>query len=88
MPLVTLPADQALARRAEFDCVIDARSESEFAEDRLPGAVNWPTLNDEERRQVGTEYVQVSPFLARKREMVEVLGEERGLGFHEGVLGS
>lgn len=70
MPLVTLPADQALARLAEFDCVIDARSESEFAEDRLPGAVNWPTLNDEERRQVGTEYVQVSPFLARKRGAV------------------
>jgi tRNA 2-selenouridine synthase len=50
-----------------FDTVIDARSESEYAEDRLPGAVNWPTLNDEERRIVGTEYKQVSPFVARKR---------------------
>jgi tRNA 2-selenouridine synthase len=70
MPLVTLPADQALARLAEFDAVIDARSESEHAEDRLPGAVNWPTLSDEERRLVGTEYVQVSPFLARKRGAV------------------
>lgn len=70
MPIVTLPADQALARLAEFDTVIDARSESEFAEDRLPGAVNWPTLNDAERALVGTEYKQVSPFTARKRGAV------------------
>jgi tRNA 2-selenouridine synthase len=70
MPIVTLPADQALARLAEFDTVIDARSESEYAEDRLPGAINWPTLNDAERALVGTEYKQVSPFTARKRGAV------------------
>jgi len=63
----TLPAAEAIARLAEFDTVIDARSESEHAEDRLPGAVNWPSLNDEERRLVGTEYKQISPFAARKR---------------------
>ena len=60
------PAD-AMARLDEFDALIDARSESEYAEDRLPGAVNWPSLNDEERHAVGTEYKQVSPFAARKR---------------------
>ncbi len=60
-------AGDAIAHLAEFDAVIDARSESEFAEDRLPGAVNWPSLNDEQRRLVGTEYKQVSPFEARKR---------------------
>ncbi|WP_341891300.1 tRNA 2-selenouridine(34) synthase MnmH [Variovorax sp. YR752] len=70
MPLVTIPADQAIARLAEFDAVIDARSESEYAEDRLPGAINWPTLNDAERALVGTEYKQVSPFTARKRGAV------------------
>lgn len=70
MPIVTLPADQALARLADFDTVIDARSESEYAEDRLPGAINWPTLNDAERALVGTEYKQVSPFVARKRGAV------------------
>lgn len=70
MPLVTLPAAEALARLDSFDTVIDARSESEHALDRLPGAVNWPTLNDEQRRLVGTEYVQVSPFLARKHGAV------------------
>jgi tRNA 2-selenouridine synthase len=56
-----------LQRRAEFDTVIDARSESEHAEDCLPGAVNWPSLNDAERVLVGTEYKQVSAFDARKR---------------------
>jgi len=62
-----IPATEAAARLAEFSQVIDARSESEYAEDRLPGAVNWPSLNDEERALVGTIYKQVSPFEARKR---------------------
>jgi tRNA 2-selenouridine synthase len=66
MPLVTLSADQAVARLAEFGAVVDARSESEFAEDRLPGAVNWPSLNDEQRARVGTLYKQVNPFEAQK----------------------
>jgi tRNA 2-selenouridine synthase len=65
--LLTIPASEALARLAEFSTIIDARSESEFAEDRLPGAVNWPSLNDVQRQLVGTEYKQVSPFVAQKR---------------------
>ncbi|HJW12448.1 MAG TPA: tRNA 2-selenouridine(34) synthase MnmH [Albitalea sp.] len=67
MPLVTITAADAIQRLDSFDMLIDARSESEFAEDRLPGAVNWPSLTDEERKLVGTEYKQVSPFVARKR---------------------
>lgn len=67
MSLLRLSAEAALHRLHEFDTVIDARSESEHALDHLPGAVNWPTLNDAERAQVGTEYKQVSPFEARKR---------------------
>ena len=55
MALRRITADDALTRWGEFDTVIDARSESEFALDHLPGAVNWPSLNDEERVQVGTE---------------------------------
>ncbi len=51
----------------QFDAIIDARSPSEFALDRLPGAVNWPSLNDEQRHEVGTLYKQVSTFEARKR---------------------
>lgn len=51
---------------AEVDDIIDVRSPSEFAEDHLPGAINLPVLDDEERGRVGTIYKQVSPFDARK----------------------
>jgi len=67
MSLATLPAAELLGRLHEFDTVIDARSEAEYGLDHLPGAVNWPTLNNEERHSIGTLYVQVNPFEARKR---------------------
>jgi tRNA 2-selenouridine synthase len=50
----------------EFDCIIDVRSESEFALDHIPGAINCPVLNDEERIRVGTMYKQVNAFEAKK----------------------
>ncbi len=55
-----------VAQLAEFDEIIDTRSESEFAEDHVPGAVNFPVLNDSERARVGTLYKQVSAFDAKK----------------------
>lgn len=67
MAVRRIPAAEAIAALGSFDTVIDARSESEFAEDRLPGAVNWPSLHDAERAEVGTLYRQVGPFEARKR---------------------
>lgn len=67
MPVRTLPAAEALHRLGEFDAVIDARSEGEHALDHLPGAVNWPTLNNAERIQIGTLYKQVDAFEAKKR---------------------
>ena len=67
MSLRKVLAADAIAGLAGFDAVIDARSETEFATDHLPGAVNWPTLSDAERAAIGTEYKQVSPFDARKR---------------------
>ncbi|MGR3616461.1 MAG: tRNA 2-selenouridine(34) synthase MnmH [Paracoccaceae bacterium] len=48
------------------DTVIDVRSPAEFAEDHLPGAINLPVLDNDERAEVGTMYVQESPFRARK----------------------
>ena len=56
----------SVARLRQFDAIIDARSPSEFALDHVPGAINCPVLNDEERARVGTIYKQVSPFEARK----------------------
>ncbi len=70
MPVLSIKAAEAIERLDSFDTLIDARSESEYAEDRFPGAVNWPTLTDAERKLVGTEYKQVSPFIARKRGAV------------------
>ncbi|HEY0822631.1 MAG TPA: tRNA 2-selenouridine(34) synthase MnmH [Ramlibacter sp.] len=67
MPVKPIAASDAVARLGEFDAVIDARSEGEFAEDHLPGAINWPSLDDAQRHEVGTLYKQVSPFEARKR---------------------
>lgn len=49
-----------------YNEIIDVRSPNEFAEDRIPGAINLPVLDDAERAEVGTIYKQVSPFTARK----------------------
>lgn len=65
MPVRTLSAAEALTQLADFDAVIDARSEDEYALDHLPEAVNWPTLNNQERSEVGTLYRQ-QPFEAKK----------------------
>ena len=73
MSVHLLPADQALLRLADrtrvhgdFSAIIDARSEDEFAHDHLPGAINWPTLNNAERALIGTLFKQVNPFEAQK----------------------
>lgn len=56
---------EAFARLDGFGTVIDVRSPAEFAEDHVPGAVNWPVLDNDERRIVGTLYKQ-DPLEARK----------------------
>lgn len=50
----------------EFDAIIDVRSPAEFALDHIPGSINLPVLNNEERIEIGTLYKQVSPFAAKK----------------------
>jgi tRNA 2-selenouridine synthase len=66
MSLKPVSVEEFLADTAAWDAVIDARSPAEFAEDHLPGALNWPVLDDDERRIVGTAYKQVSALEARK----------------------
>jgi len=65
--IVPIGAQAAISDLARFDTIVDARSPAEYAEDRLPGAVNWPSLDDEERANIGFEYTRVSPFAAKKR---------------------
>lgn len=72
-----------------FDTVIDVRSPAEHAEDHVPGAINLPVLNNEERAEVGTIYVQDSPFKARKLGAALVFRNaanhiEQQLSHHEG----
>jgi tRNA 2-selenouridine synthase len=67
LPLSKISALEAAAKLDAFGAVVDARSPAEYAEDHLPGAANWPVLDDDERKVVGTEYKQISAFDARKR---------------------
>jgi len=64
--LTPIDAVALLGQLDSYDTIIDARSEDEYALDHLPGAVNWPTLNNVQRHEVGTVYKQVSSFDARK----------------------
>ena len=51
-PSHCISSADALADLGAFDAIIDVRSPAEFAEDHLPGAVNWPVLDNEQRRVV------------------------------------
>lgn len=61
-----IPTAVTVAHLPEFDEVIDVRSEGEYAEDHIPGAINCPVLDNEERARVGTIYKQTSSFAAKK----------------------
>ncbi|PFH04562.1 tRNA 2-selenouridine synthase [Collimonas sp. PA-H2] len=61
-----LSFEEVFPQIRQFDTIIDARTPAEFAEDRIPGAINCPVLSDAERVQVGTLYKQVSAFEAKK----------------------
>ena len=67
MSLIPIPATEALQLLDSFDTIIDARTEAEFDEDHLPAALNWPTLNNAQRIEVGTAYKQINAFEAKKR---------------------
>ncbi|MDO9089838.1 MAG: tRNA 2-selenouridine(34) synthase MnmH [Burkholderiaceae bacterium] len=55
-----------VADRHAFDAIIDARSPAEYAIDHIPGAINCPVLDNEERRIVGTLYKEQGAFEARR----------------------
>jgi tRNA 2-selenouridine synthase len=46
-------------KKAEKLPVIDVRSEGEFQHGHIPGAINMPLFNNQERAKVGTTYKQV-----------------------------
>ena len=58
MRLPTYTVSQVLAGNSQ---VIDLRSPAEFQRDHMPGAVNVPLLDDEQRAIIGTLYKRESP---------------------------
>ncbi|WP_051379005.1 tRNA 2-selenouridine(34) synthase MnmH [Derxia gummosa] len=60
------PRPTTVADIPAFDTLVDARSPAEYALDHIPGAINCPVLDDEERRIVGTIYKQQGAFEARR----------------------
>jgi tRNA 2-selenouridine synthase len=46
--------------------ILDARSEKEFEETKIPNAINFPVLKNEERHNVGIVYKNYSPLAAFK----------------------
>jgi tRNA 2-selenouridine synthase len=64
--VIRTTTDLSLAARQGYDAIIDVRSPAEFAEDHIPGAINLPVLDDAQRAEVGTMFVQRSKFLARR----------------------
>jgi tRNA 2-selenouridine synthase len=57
--------EQALLLRDQGALLLDARSPVEFAEGTIPGAINVPLLDNEQRHQVGTVYKQQGKGVAR-----------------------
>ncbi|NEO83520.1 MAG: tRNA 2-selenouridine(34) synthase MnmH [Spirulina sp. SIO3F2] len=64
--MVRTPQTTATPWLETYSEIIDVRSPAEYALDHLPGAINLPVLDNEQRAEVGTMYTQVSPFQARK----------------------
>ncbi|BCA80707.1 tRNA 2-selenouridine(34) synthase MnmH [Desulfuromonas sp. AOP6] len=57
---------KALLQRDEGALFIDCRTPSEFAETTIPGAVNIPLFDDEQRARVGLLYKEEGPGPARR----------------------
>ena len=51
----------------DYSMIIDVRSESEFLDDHIPGAVSMPVLSDRERAEIGALYKQIGAFEAKRR---------------------
>ena len=60
-------AVEDLLEQKNSQTLIDVRSPKEFQEATIPGSINIPIFNNEERAEVGTIYKQVGQEAAKKR---------------------
>ena len=65
-PITRISPDISLGEIDKFDTIIDVRSPAEFADDHIPGAINLPVLDDQQRAEIGTIYKQINPFNAKR----------------------
>ena len=82
MHLPTFTASEVLQSSAR---IIDLRSPAEFQRDHMPGAINVPLLDNEQRALVGTLYARESPEMAFERGLE--IAEERMEGMMGKILG-
>jgi tRNA 2-selenouridine synthase len=59
----TVVIEEVLEHRDEWQ-IIDVRSPGEYTDGHIPGAINIPLFDDDERANVGTLYKQKSPEVA------------------------
>lgn len=65
---VDIGVEELLALRARKEIkLVDVRSPAEFADGTIPGSLNLPFFDDEERAEVGTLYTRVSVQAAKAR---------------------
>lgn len=66
---LTISLDKALALRDKGVLLVDARTPAEYAESTIPGAINVPIFDDEERIRVGTLYKRIGKSAAKRLAM-------------------
>ena len=64
VPMVSAPDVLDLLGTGQRIPIIDLRTPKEFADDHLPGAINLPIFDNEERALIGTLYKRESPETA------------------------
>lgn len=73
--LATIAAEQFVKIVANLTPIIDVRAPVEFAQGHIPGAINLPILNDQDRHEIGTIYKNQGQDAAVKRGHELVSGE-------------
>ncbi|MFA7536921.1 MAG: tRNA 2-selenouridine(34) synthase MnmH [Desulfuromonadales bacterium] len=63
---LTISLEQALALRNRGALLVDARTPAEFAEATIPGAINVPLFDNEERARVGLVYKEKGKGVASR----------------------
>ncbi|MFO7576894.1 MAG: tRNA 2-selenouridine(34) synthase MnmH [Pelovirga sp.] len=66
----TIELEAALRQRREGALFIDVRTPAEYHETTIPGAINVPLFNNEERAEIGLLYKQQGKMAARRRGVI------------------